>query len=172
MSFHSMLRVKYLSGCLKENQAGGWAGGGEKLHKHRQEVAQPWLPLGQWPWTCRAPSWLPGSPWQPQARLPGGPQCPSVLVCCRGNRGTQGQGCCWHTACPQRARTQGPPALGQKLLPAGALRQHQELGEWAKLGTQCMEWLPTGPMLQPQPGKCCPKTRGKAGREPGRRGAK
>lgn len=124
VSLHNMVRVKYLSGCLKENQAGG----GEKVHKHGQEAACPWLPLGQWPWPPRAPSWLPGGPWQVQASLPGGPQCPSVLVYCRGNQGTQGQHCCWQTACPQRARPQGPQTLGQKPVPAGALRQHQELG--------------------------------------------
>lgn len=35
-----------------------------------------------------------------------------------------------------------------------------------------MEWLHISPMLQPQPGKCCPKTREKAGKGSGRRGAK
>lgn len=32
------------------------------------------------------------------------------------------------SVCPQRARTRGPRTLGLKLVPAGALRQHQELG--------------------------------------------
>lgn len=43
-------------------------------------------------------------------------------------------------------------------------------GSWELSG--CMERLHSGPTLRPQPGKCCPKSRGKAGREPGRRGAK
>lgn len=64
---------------------------------------------------------------------------------------------------PQPARTQGPQTLGWELVPAGALRQHQELGEWGKLGTHGMEWLHTGPTLQPQPGKCCPKPGGRQG---------
>lgn len=43
-------------------------------------------------------------------------------------------------------------------------------GRWELSG--CMEKLHSGPLLRPQPGECCPKSRGKAGREPGRRGAK
>lgn len=55
----------------------------------------------------------------------------------------------------------GPETGASRCLEA-APRAGVNGGSWELSG--CTEWLHTGPMLQPQPGKCCPKTRGE-GRE-------
>lgn len=118
VSLLNMVRVKYLSGCLKENQAGGWAGG-ENVHKHGQEVAHPWLPLGQWPWPCSAPSWLPGNPWKLQA----GPHVPQSWCAAGGIRALR--------AAAGRQQ-HGPSEQG-----------HRDLELWAETGaSRCLEAAP------------------------------
>lgn len=158
------------------------------MHKHGKEVACPCPPLGGGhhpPW---ARSGLPGHLWSLQASLPRGPRCPSCLgkgmVCRRVGWDTQGEGCRLQPARPQRAGTWGtlnfqPQTGAGSCFQAGPRGAGANRGAGKALGAcwrgGCMDWFhisPTLPSSSPHPPcKRCPKTGGRQGRGPGRRGA-
>lgn len=153
---------------------------GRRLGRRRGESAQtragsstPLAATGAVAKALLSPTLAAGvSPVAPSSPPWGSPVSPSPGVLQRES-GHSGSGLLLAHSVATVSKGTGTSNFGPELWASRCLEAAPRAGvNGEKLGTPWMEWLHISPMLQPQPGKCCPKTRGKAGRGPGRRGAK